>query len=615
MMHMKKNRFFWFLLPFICITTACERYLDVELQNQLTMDETFSKRQTTESFLANVYSYLPQENLIFDIDGDLPGRSDEGLYSWLSGVPWLNMNSGSQTPATSVYQTWTFYYKAIKQATIFIDNVDKCVELTAAQRDVMKAESRFLRAYYYFLMIRKYGPVYIWGDKESDITIKGKDVDRHPLDENVAFLVSEYDKAAAVLPEVIAEQAWYGRVTKGVALTAKAELLLYMARPLFNGNNLYVGMKNKDGKFLFPQTPDPDKWELAAQAAKAVIDLNRYELYKDNLETDPFRKAIKSYMGIYFNFWNKEIIWGRWDPAPFQFVSRCAPPQIVKQGYGGYAPSLKLVDTYPMAASGRYPVTGYQANGNPVIDPQSGYSEDGFVSNFIHPLDNFAPIKAHKSTVGRDARFYASVLANGFWWINTYHGQKLVTFHAGGTSPYTQSGDCVKAGYLWRRMSDPSNDIDQGQWGQFSWPFYRLAEVYLDYAEACNEKPSRNEAEALLYVNRVRERSGLNKLEEAYPEVVGNQTLLRELLRKERMVELAFEGHRYYDIRTWMIAEKEFNGPYYTRNLQATNYEDSWTRTTEIFPGRMVFRPQHYLFPIYQDQLSEMPNITQNYGW
>jgi hypothetical protein len=320
-------------------------------------------------------------------------------------------------------------------------------------------------------------------------------------------------------------------------------------------------------------------------------------------------------MGIYFTKWNGEIIWGKWVNSAQAINVRTAPPRVVKTGYGGIAPSLKLVDTYPMAVSGRYPVTGYNSVGEPIIDPKSGYSESGFVTNFVHPIENFATIKAHNSCVGRDARFYASVLANGMYWINQYNGNKLVTFYTGGTSSYLASGDCVKVGYLWRRMSDPTNNIEADKWGQLVWSYFRMAEIYLNYAEACNEKPTRDEAEALLYFNKVRERAGLNKIEVAYPEIIGNKDLFRTLLQKERMVELAFEGHRYYDIRTWMIADKEFSGPNYTRNLLSKTYEDSWTRTDKIFPGKMVFEPKNYLFPIQQAQLNEMKNITQNYGW
>lgn len=134
-------------------------------------------------------------------------------------------------------------------------------------------------------------------------------------------------------------------------------------------------------------------------------------------------------------------------------------------------------------------------------------------------------------------------------------------------------------------------------------------------SEACNEKTTREESEALKYVNLVRARVGLNKLEEAYPEVKGNQDLLRTLIQKERMVELAFEAHRYYDVRRWMIAEKEMSGPNWCRNVMSTTYEGSWERTDQVWTTPRVFQPKHYFFPINQAQLNEMKNMTQNYGW
>lgn len=615
-MSTEMNKIILYLTTFIFIFlfSSCEDYLNVELQDQMTLEEVFDKRGTTEKYLANVYGYLPDEYDVLATEGSVVPRSDEASFSWPS-VEYVNFNNGSWGPTTWAYTNWSRNYQGIKQATIFMNNVDRCMELDQSQKDVMKAEARFVRAYLYFTLLRKYGPVYIWGDQESDQYIQNESVDRHSLEQNAEFILSEYDKAITVLPEVIEDEAWYGRMTKGAAMAAKSRLTLYLARPLFNGCNLYKGMKNLYGDFLFPQTPDPNKWEEAAKAAKAVIDLNIYSLYENTEEVDPLLKGIKSYMGIIFDKWNSEIIWGSWKGDGKSYNVRCAPPRVVQEGYGGFCPSIKLVDTYPMAESGRYPVTGYGNNGAPIIDSKSGYSDDGFTDSWTHPIENFATIKVHNSCVGRDARFYASILANGMYWINRYKGDKLVTYFNGGTSSYLEAGDCVKVGYLWRRMSDPTNNIEEGKWGSFCWPVYRLAEIYLNYAEACNEKPNREESEALKYVNKVRNRSGLNDLEVAYPEVKGNQELLRELIRKERMVELAFECQRFYDIRTWMIADKEFNGVRYARNLLATNYEDSWARTDKMFSDLMVFEPKHYLFPIHQDQLKEMKNMTQNYGW
>lgn len=609
------------LLVSILQFQSCSKFLDVKLDNnQLTLKETFSKRHSTERYLAHVYSFLPDEFNWLDGEGSVITRSDEALFSYNYGV-WNDYRKGNWGVSNTDYHIWSTRYQGINQATIFMNHVLECEELSAELRVQMRAEARFLRAYFYWTLLRQYGPVFIWGDQDADPFIKPETIDRNTLDENVEFILSEYDKAIIDLPKEITESSRLGRITKGVVMAAKAELALYMARPLYNGCSLYKGIQNKDGKFLFPQSPDPQKWETAAKYAKEVIALNQYSLYEsdDPTITDPFIKAAKSYQGVFTEKWNNEIIWGQWKSAVSYcgYYQRAMPKNAIKGGgNSGTGVSLKLVDTYPMAESGRYPITGY--NGvNPIIDTKSGYVEDGFTDNWTHPIDSWSKFRAHNSIVGRDARFYMSVLANGMSWIeNVFQGDKQITFFQGGTATYSTSQECMKSGFLLRKFSDPSVNVGEYKYTGIVWPIYRLAEIYLDYAEACNEKPARDEAEALKYVNLVRRRAGLNNLEVAYPEVIGNQELFRELLRKERMVELAFECHRYYDIRTWMIAEKESNQAPHTLLLSAKNYDDSWKRTDKMFiPGTLVFEKKHYLFPIGQEQLSEMKNITQNYGW
>ena len=616
------------LTMFVC---SCSDYLDVKLNDQMTLEEVFSKRISTERYLSHVYSYLPRE-YDFLQEGSAVPRSDEALFSWYQWVDYLVFNQGSWGPSTKSYNIWKAKYTGISQATIFMNNVDACQEIDATTKVIMKAEARFLRSFYYFELFRQYGPVYIWGDKEADITIKPETIDRHTVDQNVDFMIEECDKAIADLPLIVSDPAnWAGRITKGAAMAIKSRILLYAASPLFNGCDLYKGqMKNQYGDYLFPQAPNPNKWEKAAKAAKDVIDLNTYELYKNTTESDPIQRAIKSYQGVLFDRWNQETIWGTWGRNPantgfggisYYIISRSLPPKVLNYAVGGFCPSLKLTDTYPMIESGRYPITGYNADGTPIIDPKSGYSNEGFTEGYIQPAESsFAPtIKAHNSCVGRDARYYASVFPHGFYWINEYAGKKQVTFHTGGTSSYSPTGDCVKAGFLWRRMIDPKLNTNSNNWGNTFWAYSRLSEIYLNYAEACNEKENRDELEALKYINLVRERAGLNKLEVAYPEIVNNQKLLRELIQKERMVEFAFEGYRYYDARRWMIAEAEFNGinhKEFTLNLLATKYEESWSRTSAVWGGgERVFEPKHYFFPIHENQLKEMKNITQNYNW
>lgn len=593
--------------------TSCNEYLTHDVDQQLTFEKTFARREQTERFLAGVYAFIPSDMILLE---NMSGNSDEGYFMWDSwGVKYLNHNSGAWNPTSTDYHIWNSMYRGINQASIFIENVDRNEEVTELAKREMKAEARFLRAYFYFLLVRQYGPVYVWGDKGADLNILPTDVDRHTLDECVDFISSELKKAAEDLPITISDTRWYGKATKGAALSLNSRVLLYRARPLFNGASIYKGIKNKDGNFLFPQSQDTEKWSLAAAAAKEVLDLNTYELHTTRKTGTEMYKSIQSYSEVLFEPWNDEIILGKWEGNSEYVDRRVSPWGVVSVGYGGFSPSLRLVDTYPMAATGRYPITGYLANGDPIIDPLSGYSETGFTDNYRNPADlnENHTFKAHNSNVGRDARFYSSILFNGMYWINTYRGSKQVFFQKGGNGQSNQS-DYNKTGYLFRRLVNPANDIESSRWGKFSWPIIRLAEVYLNYAEACNEQTNRDEINALLYVNKIRERAGLNKVEEAYPEIRGNKELLREIIYKERMIELAFENHRYWDIRMWMIAPEVSNGDRYGRNQDATTYENSWQRTKHYMLP-IVFRSQHYLFPIQQAQLNEMKNITQNYGW
>lgn len=625
--------------------SSCDDYLEVNLQDQMTLAEVFSKRVTTERYLTHIYSYLPYEYDYIGTnkniyngkygDGYVVSRSDEATFSFYQWVPYLPIKYGNNSPALGDFNNWTHLYMGINQATVFMANVDACPEISAENKAVMKAEARFLRAYCYFQLFRKFGPVYLWAQKNADGTwtaltpdsgIDPLAIDRNTVDENVDFMTYEMDECIKVLPLTISDmENWGGRLTKGAARAAKARMLLYAARPLFNGCDLYKGkMKNIWGNYLFPQEYDRSKWQRAKQAAKDVIDMNMYSLCKN--ETDKgstLKNAIASYQKIYFTPWNEECIWGQWARnmdayqegiAAFSVKVRCQPANVTKQGYSGYCPSLELVDTYPMEKSGRYPITGYDDNHLPIVDPESGYEATGFTDGWKHPIEgDFGGIKVHNSCKGRDARYYACVLANGFWWIFNYNGKKLTTFYTGGTNSFATNQN-VKVGFLWRRFNEPELNTDNGSWGNLFWNYYRLGEVYLNYAEACLELGELSEA--CEYINKVRERAGLNKIEEAYPGIDGNQALLREMYRKERMVELAFECHRFYDACQWMIGTEVMNGPIMCLNLKATNYEASWERSAEVWSGgQKVFRERDYLFPIGQTQLNESRNLTQNYGW
>lgn len=643
---------------------GCENYFEVDLSDQANIDEIFSRSETTHRYLSHLYSYLPLEEDVIGSNGWVVGRSDQSLFSFYQYVYYTLFRTGnyststmSSSPITN-FDYWRANYQGIQQCSIFMSHVDQDVEDAASVRTYMKAEARFLRAYLYTLLFRQYGPVYIWGDNESDDSIIASSVDRNTVDENMNFIISELDKAAEDLPLTLEEtsesiERWQGRVTKGAALALKARLLLTAASPLFNGCDLYKGqMMNKYGNYLFPQEADPEKWDKAAEACKAVIDLGIYSLCESHETGDKFKDGAASYQKVYFESWNDETIFGWWkrtsnaywtDAYTYmggagQSIGTAVPRNFGRLAYSGVCPSLKLVDAYAMFETGRYGVTGYEKDGvmnnysKPIIDSKSGYKSTGWTENYKQPLDvDWAPaFKAHNSCVGREPRYYACIVPSGFYWPNknnadeaTYpqrKGGRFTTYNSDeASSPYDISAGSCRVGYAWRKnypADTPIETMDDYTSLNAVYPEIRLAEIYLSYAEACNEKSNRDEATALEYLNKVRNRSGLNNAEEAYPEVLGNQELLRWLIQRERMIEFAMEPMRHYDACRWMIAKDEYPCENWSLNVSATTYEASYTRVSDDYVGDpAVFTDRDYLYPISAKWLSEMTNLTQNYGF
>lgn len=358
---------------------------------------------------------------------------------------------------------------------------------------------------------------------------------------------------------------------------------------------------------------------------------------------------MKSYELVWQNdgTWSSETIWGWWwrtsnkysfDTTGYDYMGGVGgtmvpalPPNFgFYAGFGGTAPSLKLADSYPMWSTGRYPVKGYEGRNDmskPIVDPLSGYKTDGFTEGYKQYVDPLYPewrpaIKAHNTCIDRDPRFYATMVPNGFYWPHQGKNKLFTCFNStSATSPWSASSNCIRVGYAFRRAYpaglwfDTSTEYAPVTSIKWVYPAFRMAEIYLNYAEACNEKPERDAASAIEYLNKVRNRAGLNNIEEAYPGIENDKELLRWCIHKERGVEFAFEAHRHYDACRWMEAKEEYPGPWYSLHCSATTYEESYQRVTgEIAIEDNVFRDKDYLCPIYSGTLAEMVNMTQNLG-
>lgn len=287
-------------------------------------------------------------------------------------------------------------------------------------------------------------------------------------------------------------------------------------------------MNNKDGgEALFPQNKEASKWQQAAKASKDIIDLNRYSLINNDKVT-PFENI----RNVFITRYNSEMIYTS-ERSAYKARVATTPSNIGGTSYGGVAPTQKLVDAFAMD-NGRYPITGYTNSGaNPVIDPpQSDYTESGF-SNFTNPFFN-KTLNTFKMYQNREPRFYANIFWSGQSWIAENKTVDNIQFYTGGVSGPSNTQNYSPTGYLPLKFIDTRLNTIDGQWGgNISHPLFRYGEVLLNYVEALNEYDPDN-GDILKYWNEIRQRAGVPNIEEVYPEVVGNQDLQREYIRRER---------------------------------------------------------------------------------
>lgn len=614
------------------LCTSCEDFLDRQEDENLTFDEIWLSRNYVRQYWLNCMSFLPNFDGSFIGDSDpYLGASDECTITYDRAYRYINF--GTWNASTVPYYKMDSYYQGIRECNIFMQNVYNCTdpEVTKAQLDQWYWQARFARAYYYFLMMCDYGPVFLVGDELLDFTASTEELyrPRNTWEQCVDYVVSEMtecDKADAV--QLQYGETEYGLATKGTCRAVISRLLLYSARDLFNGNTLYRDLRNPEtpdfpeqsGQNLFPQTYEANKWLKAADAAKAVMDLGIYSLYRAGND-NPY----EDYYGITNVTWNSELIWTNRYNNRYYWGINTVPAGV--SGYGGVGPTQQQVDAYAMK-TGIYPITGYESDGTPIADPASGYNvaAELELSTWNYPSSGWSLIGNYDVTApnmykDREPRFYVTVFFGGNYWLAGSSSYGPISFASGGNG--NQSHDYPKSGYLVNRFYDHTLNSTQGNWGNITFPVFRLGEIYLNFIESvleCKNRgvalPSDYEDLAMEVWADLRDRAGLDPITDVYPNASTAQLI--DLCRKERRVELAFERHRYFDTRTWMIAPETDGGPMYGMNTNATaggstnTPEEFWQRT--VFETR-VFNNNHYLYPFSQRELDRNRLLVQNYGW
>ena len=593
------------LLAAMCVMmiAGCRKgFLDTVPDNITTLDDVFTNKSMTEQWLGRCYSNVPDIwNQPYEYMWGT--QSDEFENSW--SVPAIN--SGAITPSDAAPNNWNPYYQTIRLCAIFIQNVDRNQELREQPNGATlitqyKAEARFLRAYYYWLLMRQYGPLVIMPEDPSKVSDNFQ-VPRSNWDECVNYVMAEMDRAMQDVPMIHTnasgdvDQSQAGRITKPIVLAVKSQVLLYSASPLFNGNTDLANFKNPDGKQLFPQQTDKQKWKLAADAAKAVIDLNRFELYKVT-NADPFRAAFLSCRDLFWEGYKTEAIWIRSSTANTHWEQHCAPRSANGVGYSGIAPTQETVDAFRMA------------NGLPITDPASGYAEAGFTA----AGNNYYVEGTSNMYVGREPRFYMNITFNGSMIpVTPGAGFSRVEMYAkGNTGKEGAPRDWSKTGYTARKNLHPNTDFRNGKYTARPAMLIRLAEIFLNYAEAMNEfAPA--DPEAIKYLNLVRSRAGLPAISG------GTQEQLRKWIRAERRVELLFEGHRFWDVRRWKVAgnaEDHQGGDFHGMNIFAgTSLSDPAFHQRVVAFTRAAWHPRLYFYPVPQSEVDRNKQLVQFPGY
>lgn len=583
-------------LSVLFIFSSCADFLDKRPDDDMTLEEVFAERNYAERFLSSCYFNLTEEDLFCD---DNPGRnpfvsaSDEMELVW--GFPFCQkMNNGSWNASNQMTSIWNFAYEGCRKVNIFLTNIPS----TPMDENVKQqwiGEATFLRAFFTFQLLRTYGPIPLANrlfTMDEDYT----KVKRDPYETCVKFVVDECDKAVALLP-MRQTKNMYGHATAAAALALKARVLLYAASPLFNGNPDYVNVKNLDGVNLFSTTYDPEKWRLAYEAAKDCIDKTEaagYKLYK--LYDDP----AKNYQYIFLDRWNDEVLFARNLGVRFR-TEQCMTPNGMG-GYSGFCPTQEHVDAYEMK-DGKAPILGYNTDGSPIINSESGYREDGFAEK--DSPEGYYLAGTSNMYVNREPRFYASINFNGSMW----RGRRIEFFHDGQDGLGRSTVDYAITGYLMKKTSSPDANLIENRAYTTTWIYFRLAELYLNYAEALNEYSGPVE-DVYRYVNAIRNRAGLPDL----PKNLSKEEM-REKIWHERRIELAFETHRYFDCHRWKIAEETDNKEIHGMNIHAgTSFTDP-AFYKRIPVEKRVFEKKHYLFPMLQSEIDKNPSLVQNPFW
>lgn len=575
-------------------STSCERIFGDFLEKgpgvDVTEDTIFSSKSQAMLFLASCYEQGLQSpfnynsyrfgsastaNDIYNREATYMCMSDEATHS---GSWWFSnqVNNGSLNAGSNLDILYEERWTAIRMMHTMLDRIDDVPDADDAFKTQIKGEVRFLRAQLYFDMFKRYGGVPIIRKKFMPDHLNEMKIPRSSVDSTIQWIIQDCDFAIANLPDVYPSNM-KGRITRGTAMALKAKTLLYAASPLFNSATPYLNMADPaDDRLICYGNYDVNRWQLAADAAKAVIDwapIGGVSLVED-------QGVEKNYRYVWEKADNKEIIFAD------------------KEANGQGNPQVYLAPKW--------------------MGGQSPMPTQNFIEQFYDKMDGNPQTWQASGTdlnvkyAQLDPRFRQSIGYNTFYW-SAARGQ-LAIYQSPPSPAGIHYAGCLTGYWLKKYLPDAVNVVWSSSGYPFNWTWYRLAEFYLSYAEALNEYNSSPPQAAYDAVNKIRTRSGMPDLPTGL-----TKDQFRDKVRKEWAVEFAFEDHRWWDILRWKIAENVVNGPmyglkiYYPVRSKPISDPTAFSYTRYVYQTR-VWQKKFYLCNFTIEEVNK-GYLVQNPGW
>lgn len=645
------------LIP-LFLLAGCD-FLDVVSEDDITtIDTDFETRDEAEKWLQSCYAFLMSPLADVRVNEALTG-SDEVVYgAYLqnnegefagtyiatgmqnSVTPYNDFWSQKQTAPSGQLVGRTDYYTAINLCNTFISKIDQVYNMESMEKAEWKAEVQAVKAYYYFELVRHYGPIILVPENiDPNVSIDEMKQPRSHVDSCFAAIVRLCDEAAAVLP--LFNQKQTNRRTyfnKEAALALKARALLYQASPLFNGNPDYAAFTNKNGEPLFSTTVDNEKWRLAAEAAEKAIEVCLMDgkgLVDDQTAGTELQTHMRNIEASTetFNYDSDEILWMVKNSA--QTESGCVWAWTLPNLNSDYnhllsgtqlSPSMKMVEMF------------YTENGLP-IDQDPRYGSGNLYTLTRETDPRYTDVVALNEDVlllhtKREPRFYASIAADRCYWrlgtnvdnlykVTAYQGEDfgLKATRLTATVPENISGYWIKKWSCSRAtLTNYSSSVNA--LGDSPFPVFRVAELYLIAAEAWNEYLSAPDDRVYDNLNKIRVRAGIPTVQESWAMArdrgkVNTQSGMREIIQQEWNIEFAFEGYRFWNLRRWKTAPLELNESLYGWNVTGSNNRTFFNngRGPIVVKSDLRFvAPRDYFWPIRSEEVL-ISGCKQNPGW